>query len=314
MDSESKKNSDQRLPAVSIGMPIFNDEKYVSRALDDLLAQTFEDFELIISDNGSTDQTEEICRKYAAMDRRIRYHRQPRNLGAQNNFTFVLNHARGEFFMWAGSDDRWDKDFIRSLLDALRSDDRLVSAFCPFINMDENDQRLGRVIKFDFSGGTSIRRILRFNLTLDNARDSFVYGLHRRQLIKDMKIPVWWWINANIPMNTVYPVLTFFLARGGYIQVGTKPLWLRRKHFHSKPRHRKTNFEGSYTLSHLAFMLRKVNVLCESMQAVYKGSESLPVVIAVFPVLAARCVYDCLKRSAGLCRDIIFRRDDRGEV
>ena len=63
MDSESKKNSDQRLPAVSIGMPIFNDEKYVSRALDDLLAQTFEDFELIISDNGSTDQTEEICRK-----------------------------------------------------------------------------------------------------------------------------------------------------------------------------------------------------------------------------------------------------------
>jgi len=93
------------IPRVSIGMPVYNGEKFIRDALDSLLAQTFTDFELIISDNASTDDTEAICRGYAAKDARIRYVRQAENLGAAANFKFVLDEAVGEYFMWAAHDD-----------------------------------------------------------------------------------------------------------------------------------------------------------------------------------------------------------------
>ena len=101
--------TDTAVPAaVSIGMPVYNGEKYIREALDSLLGQSFTGFELIISDNASTDGTEAICQQYAAKDSRIRYVRQPVNLGALDNFTFVLDEARGGYFMWAAADDRYD--------------------------------------------------------------------------------------------------------------------------------------------------------------------------------------------------------------
>lgn len=100
------------IPNVSIGMPIYNSEKYLRNALDSLLSQTFADFELIISDNASIDSTEAICREYAARDSRIKYIRQRENQGAYANFKFVLDEARGEYFMWAAGDDRRSPDFV----------------------------------------------------------------------------------------------------------------------------------------------------------------------------------------------------------
>ena len=100
------------VPSVSIGMPVFNGERTLLAALDSLLAQSFTDFELIISDNASTDQTESICREYAARDNRIRYVRQGTNIGAAANFKFVLAEARGEYFMWAACDDMRSPNFV----------------------------------------------------------------------------------------------------------------------------------------------------------------------------------------------------------
>src|SRR5450759_757223 len=91
-------------PTVSIGMPVYNGEKYISEALDALLAQTFTNFELLISDNASTDGTTAICRHYADRDSRIHYVRQSENRGGVANFKFVLDEARGEYFMWAACD------------------------------------------------------------------------------------------------------------------------------------------------------------------------------------------------------------------
>jgi len=96
-------------PRVSIGMPVYNGAKFIREALESLLEQTFTDFELIISDNASTDGTELICREYAARDKRIRYVRWPENRGALANFNFVLFESVGEYFMWNAYDD------IRSL-------------------------------------------------------------------------------------------------------------------------------------------------------------------------------------------------------
>lgn len=99
-------------PLVSIGMPVYNGEKYIRQALDSLLAQDYEHFELIISDNASTDETAEICREYAARDARITYHRQPENMGAGWNFDYVFRHSSSKFFMWAAHDDRWATNYI----------------------------------------------------------------------------------------------------------------------------------------------------------------------------------------------------------
>ncbi|MDO9207221.1 MAG: glycosyltransferase, partial [Sulfuricurvum sp.] len=101
-----------RSKTVSIGMPVYNGEMFIQEALDSLLSQTFTDFELIISDNGSTDKTEAICHEYAAKDERIRYIRQPENRGAIANFQFVLDEATGKYFMWAAYDDLWAPDFL----------------------------------------------------------------------------------------------------------------------------------------------------------------------------------------------------------
>jgi glycosyltransferase involved in cell wall biosynthesis len=80
---------------LSIGLPVYNGEKYLAESVDSLLGQTFEDFELIISDNASTDSTAGICRRYAKQDSRIRYIRQPRNIGLAANHNFVIGQARG---------------------------------------------------------------------------------------------------------------------------------------------------------------------------------------------------------------------------
>lgn len=93
------------VPSVSIGMPVYNGEKYIREALDSLLVQTFEDFELIISDNCSTDGTLIVCKEYASRDSRVRYIRQDTNIGANANFEFVLRQASGGFFMWLACDD-----------------------------------------------------------------------------------------------------------------------------------------------------------------------------------------------------------------
>lgn len=92
-------------PTVSVGMPVYNAENYLREALDSILSQTYTDFELIISDNGSTDSTASICRDYAKRDHRIVYHRNIKNLGAAWNFNHVVELARGQYFRWMSHDD-----------------------------------------------------------------------------------------------------------------------------------------------------------------------------------------------------------------
>jgi glycosyltransferase involved in cell wall biosynthesis len=107
------------VPKISVGLPVFNGEAYLRRALDGLLAQDFEAFELIISDNASTDATPSICREYAARDRRITYYRNPANIGASANYRRVFSLARAPFFKWASHDDEYHPSLLRRCLEAL---------------------------------------------------------------------------------------------------------------------------------------------------------------------------------------------------
>jgi glycosyltransferase involved in cell wall biosynthesis len=103
-------------PIITIGLPVYNGARHLEEALNALLNQTFSDFEIVISDNCSSDSTEDICRAFASRDSRIRYTRQVRNIGAHANFLFVLEQARTDFFMWAAHDDLFEANWIDRLL------------------------------------------------------------------------------------------------------------------------------------------------------------------------------------------------------
>src|SRR6266446_4404377 len=97
---------------VAIGMPVWNGEAFVSEAIESILAQTHGDFELVISDNASTDATAEICRSYVKQDNRIRYLRLEKNIGAAPNHIEVFRRSTGEYFKWAAHDDVLAPEFI----------------------------------------------------------------------------------------------------------------------------------------------------------------------------------------------------------
>lgn len=115
-------------PKVSIGLPVYNGQEYLQGAIESILQQTFEDFELVISDNCSTDSTPEICREFADVDSRIRFVRQPENLGAIGNFNALVHLARGQYFKWAAHDDLMEPSFVERCVSTLDNDQSL--AWC----------------------------------------------------------------------------------------------------------------------------------------------------------------------------------------
>ncbi|MFZ4150416.1 glycosyltransferase family 2 protein [Streptomyces pseudogriseolus] len=106
-------------PRLSIGLPVYNGEEYLAESLEALLGQTYEDFELVITDNASTDGTQDICRRYEKQDSRIRYIRLARNIGAAPNHNYVFTQCRGELFKWASHDDLYARDLLKRCVEAL---------------------------------------------------------------------------------------------------------------------------------------------------------------------------------------------------
>lgn len=177
----------QKLPSVSIGMPVYNGANYIREALDSLLAQTFADFELIISDNASTDKTAQICKEYADRDNRIIYFTQYHNIGAVANFQFVLNSARSALFMWAAHDDKWSKNYLQNSTNIL-SDTSISFVFPTF---ELRSIRLHICTKFNnklFQFIESIdkkERVLKFlELHHHSHKCNIVYALFRTDFIK----------------------------------------------------------------------------------------------------------------------------------
>lgn len=114
---------------VSIGLPVYNGERFISEALESLLAQTFEDFEIIISDNASVDGTEGICRDFAARDARVKYHRKTTNEGAACNFNRTFELATGEYFKWAAHDDICEPELLARCVEVLDRDPGVVLCY-----------------------------------------------------------------------------------------------------------------------------------------------------------------------------------------
>jgi glycosyltransferase involved in cell wall biosynthesis len=115
-------------PIVSVGIPVYNGENYIAEAIRSVLSQTFGSLELIVQDNASTDRTADICLEFQAQDRRVRYFRNPRNLGAAPNYNLAYNMARGKYFKWLAHDDRLTPGYFEATTRAL--DERPDAVLC----------------------------------------------------------------------------------------------------------------------------------------------------------------------------------------
>lgn len=127
------------MPLVSVGLPVHNGERYIREAIDSVLAQTVQDLELIVCDNASTDGTEAICREYAARDPRVRYARNPENLGAARNFNLAFELARSPYFKWIAADDALEPRFLERTLERLEREPDTVAVGTGYLVVNEVD-------------------------------------------------------------------------------------------------------------------------------------------------------------------------------
>jgi glycosyltransferase involved in cell wall biosynthesis len=127
-------------PILTVGMPVYNAARFLAKSLDSILRQTFADFQLLVSDNSSTDDTEAICREYASRDQRIRYFRNEKNMGAGWNFRRVYSMATGKYYKQAAHDDFCEPAFFEACIDALERDPGLTVAHPKTCVVDANGE------------------------------------------------------------------------------------------------------------------------------------------------------------------------------
>jgi glycosyltransferase involved in cell wall biosynthesis len=132
------------VPVISLGLPVFNGAEYLASSLDSLLNQTYTDFELVISDNASTDDTPAICERYRRSDPRIRYSRNERNMGASWNFNHVYALARAPYFKQVAHDDLCEPTFLERCVDVLENDPTVVMVYPRTILIDGDGNELER--------------------------------------------------------------------------------------------------------------------------------------------------------------------------
>jgi glycosyltransferase involved in cell wall biosynthesis len=175
-------------PTVCVGLPVYNGGNFLSKAIESILSQDFENIQLIISDNCSTDITEEVCLKYQTMDKRIKYHRLEENLGIGLNFKNVLGLSSAPYFMWASHDDMRERTFITKCLERLESDPSIALVYPRSRVLDNNSRFLGIAndhVNTDQNSGVERFRHIIWELGMCN----MVYGLYRTNILK--KVRTW---------------------------------------------------------------------------------------------------------------------------
>jgi glycosyltransferase involved in cell wall biosynthesis len=172
-------------PLVSIGMPVFNSGHHIREALESVLAQDYHNLEVIISDNASTDQTQEICLEYAAKDERIHYHRNECNMGMSWNMNNVLKLSKGKYFKWAGSHDFIAPSFITECVEVLDANDNIVLAY-PLAQAVNTLRKPIKDISPEIIDTTGLPDSARVFLVIKKIRNyaAVYYGLYRASALR----------------------------------------------------------------------------------------------------------------------------------
>jgi glycosyltransferase involved in cell wall biosynthesis len=209
-------------PAVSIGLPVYNGEAYLEKAIDSLLCQSFADFELIICDNASIDRTAQICLGYATRDARVRYVRNPRNLGAGPNFDLCFRHARGEFFQWAAHDDMFAPDYLERAVAALRGRPEATLCTVGIVEIGA-DGGVNRTYSTPLQGMESADPVCRFASVIHTRHQcEDFFGLYRRSALAGSGL-----VGSFVGSDRV--LLAELAIRGPWVRL-EEPLFLHREH------------------------------------------------------------------------------------
>jgi len=173
-------------PKVSIGLPVYNGDEFLSKAIESILGQTFTDFELIISDNASTDRTAAICQSYAAQDSRIRYYRNATNIGGANNGNRTFQLARGTYFRWAAHDDLCAPELIEKCVAVLDHDPNVVLCYTQTVNIDQKGNPCG-IATLNRATSTKVDKRFR-DLAFRNDYCEPSYGLMRSAELRKTRL------------------------------------------------------------------------------------------------------------------------------
>lgn len=173
-------------PKVSIGLPVYNGDEFLEKAIESILGQSFTDFELIISDNASTDKTALICQTYAARDARIRYYRNATNIGGANNGNRTFLLAQGEYFRWAAHDDLCAPELIAKCVAVLERDPHVVLCYTQTVNIDQQGQILGTTSLNRAASDSPHRRFHDLAFRNDYCEPS--YGLMRSEILRRTRL------------------------------------------------------------------------------------------------------------------------------
>lgn len=211
-----------KTPLISIGMPVFNGAEYVAGAIESIINQSISDFELIICDNASTDETEAICRRYAKDDARIHYYRNEQNVGAHPNYNLTYKHSSGTYFKWAPHDDLLHPDFFMKCLQGLEkiSDSVVCQSYLQYIDADGNE--IG-VYDSKLTGSDSSSPMRRLSSLLLTKHPSYeIMGVFRRSALEGTKL-------LQSFHGADRALLAELALRGSFIQI-PEPLMLVRDH------------------------------------------------------------------------------------
>ncbi len=171
-------------PRLTIGLPVYNGARFIGQSIEALLGQSFDDFELVISDNASTDDTGDICKRYANQDSRVRYFRQPRNIGLSPNHNFTLDQAGGELFKWASHDDLYARDLLKLCVEALDSNTDVVLAHSYTARIDASNKL---IVADEYPLATaSSRPAERFRSMLFDSGGDDDYGVVRTNVLRSV--------------------------------------------------------------------------------------------------------------------------------
>ncbi|MBI6630248.1 glycosyltransferase family 2 protein [Pontibaca sp. S1109L] len=205
-------------------MPVYNGADFLGQAIDSVLDQDFQDFELIIADNASTDKTAEICRAYAEKDPRIKFVRHPRNIGAAKNYNYVFHCAAGEYFNWLAHDDILGPDFLSACLAQFaRSTHDTLLVYPTFTFVDENTCETREEVPVCVQS-TAVSAPRRMYEVLDELGVvTSVFGMFRRKALGQTRL-----IGSFIGSDYVLLVESALL--GKIIRVGGDPRFMRRLH------------------------------------------------------------------------------------
>jgi glycosyltransferase involved in cell wall biosynthesis len=227
---------------VSIGLPVYNGEKFIKAAVESVLRQSYTDFELIISDNSSTDATSEICEQYAVRDSRIKCYRSATNLGASKNYNRVFELSSGCYFKWLAVDDSIEPTFVEKTVTVLDREPEVVLAFSNY------------TLRNDVTGTVQLEtRSSGLDLRLSAPQERIAKLVRRRALGPNW--PIWGLIRTEVLREThlirgfvgADDCLLLELALRGQFAQLPEPLHMIRYHpeaYHNRRYHRRIRIES----------------------------------------------------------------------